>query len=269
MKENKQSLASGNYLTGLWLKRPLLLVSWDINMKVAGLIKQSLVDYPGEVAAVLFLRGCNMACPFCHNGHLMPVGKEDNNDISQDEITEFLAERQGFLDGVVFSGGEPTLRPELPEFITRIKNLGYLTKLDTNGTNPAMLQELLEKELVDYVAMDIKAPLEYKKYLPASGGRLSSQNFMNIRSSLQLLLRQQKVKVEFRTTVVPSLHGMQEVVDMARNIEGAPLYSLQQFTPQKTWDTEALHLDTYAMNVLLDMAEPCKEYVQRVRVLAP
>lgn len=237
-----------------------------MTMKFAGLIKQSLVDYPGEIAAVLFSRGCNMVCPFCHNGHLIPGGKDDKDDISEQQVEQFLADRADFLDGVVFSGGEPTLKPDLPKVMESVKKQGYLIKLDTNGTNTAMLQELLQKNLVDYVAMDIKAPLEYKKYQYACGGRLSSQNFMNIRSSLQLLL-QQEIKVEFRTTVVPALHRLPDVVEIAENIKGTQIYTLQQFNPENPWDANLRFSSTYSKKELQKMAEQCGVYVHKVRVL--
>ena len=129
-------------------------------MEFAGLVTQSLVDYPGEIAAILFTRGCNIRCPFCHNPHLLVrTSRNAEPSVTMREIVDFLQEHKGFLDAAVITGGEPTLHPELPDAIRVIKEMGYLVKLDSNGTNPVMLQQLMEQQLLDYVAMDIKAPL--------------------------------------------------------------------------------------------------------------
>ena len=236
-------------------------------MKIAGLVKQSLVDYPGEVAAVLFSQGCNLSCPFCHNGHLISINPKRNYYIEQEQVEQFFLERQGFLDGVVFSGGEPTLQPELSQMAERLKKQGYLLKLDTNGTNSKVLEDLLEKQLLDYIAMDIKAPLEFKKYKHACGGRLTPLNFMNIRNSIQLLLKQQDLTVEFRTTVVPALHKTNDIVDISKAIKGAAGYTLQQFNPEKPWSIHLRAADTYTRKEMEEIASGCREFVQNVRVL--
>ena len=237
-------------------------------MLIAGMEKQSLLDYPGEVVAVLFSQGCNLACPFCHNGGLIPVNKRENNYLEPELIERFLSERKGFLDGVVFSGGEPTLQPDLLQMITAVKGLGYLIKLDTNGTNTAVLQYLLQNKLLDYVAMDIKAPLDLKKYRAACGARLTSLNFMNIRNSAQLLLQPWEARVEFRTTVVPALHQPDDVAEIAQNIKGAACYSLQQFNPENAYDKNFRLAGTYTRAELVQMGARCGQYVQKVRVLA-
>jgi pyruvate formate lyase activating enzyme len=235
-------------------------------MKFAGLLKQSLTDYPGKITAVLFSRGCNFRCPFCHNGHLLvkPGRAAAAVEIDSQELVPFLEERQGFLDAVVFSGGEPTINPELPLVIKQVKDKGYMVKIDTNGTNPAMLEKLLQEELLDYVAMDIKAPVEYKKYLQASG-RLSSQDFFNIRSSINLL-QNCTISVEFRTTVVPLWHSPEDIIEIARYIEGARLYSLQQFNPRTTLDPGLATVKPYSKEELENMARECQHHVKAVRV---
>lgn len=236
-------------------------------MKFAGLIKQSLVDYPGKVAAVLFTRGCNLRCTFCHNGHLLvKPGKADNQDLDIEDILAFLQERMGFLDGVVISGGEPCLEPDLPEACRQLKSIGCLVKLDTNGSRPTVIEDLIRTNLVDYVAMDIKAPLEYKPYQAACGGRLSPEDFFNIRNSVHLL-RQAPIPVEFRTTVVPLLHQPQDLEAIARSIAGARLYSLQQFNPRQTLDPGLGTVKPYTLQELQDMAEACRSHVNDVRIL--
>ena len=237
-------------------------------MKFAGLVKQSLADYPGQIAAVLFSQGCNLSCPFCHNGHLIPIGNSGADCIEQEQAEQFFLERQGFLDSAVFSGGEPTLQPELPQMIEKIKNQGYLIKLDTNGTNTDMLEELLNNKLLDYIAMDIKAPLEFKKYQHACGGRLTPRNFMSIRNSIQLLLSQKNIVIEFRTTALPALHQINDFVEIAKTIKGALLYTLQQFNPEKPWHASLCSAETYSRSEMEEISSQCEQYVQKIRVLA-
>lgn len=235
-------------------------------MKYAAILKQSLVDYPGEIAAVLFTRGCNFMCPYCQNGHLIGRKREkDDLDLDISDALVMLKERRSFLDAVVISGGEPTLHPGLVEDLAAIKELGYLVKLDTNGTNPAMLGQILERRLADYVAMDIKAPLEFEKY-KAACFRLSSREFFHIRQSVYLLMNAD-IGVDLRTTVVPGLHASEDILEIARYIEGARLYTLQQFSPE-----EALHADfrkiiPYKPDELRQMAEACQQYVKNTRVV--
>ena len=127
-------------------------------MIIKGLEKQTVLDYPGKLACTIFMFGCNFRCGFCHNPEL--IIDDGRPEIKQDEVLDFLEKRRGFLDGVCITGGEPTLNNDLPDFISKIKSMGLSVKLDTNGTNPEMLEDLIKKDLVDYIAMDIKAPLE-------------------------------------------------------------------------------------------------------------
>jgi len=234
-------------------------------MKYAGMIKQSLVDYPGEIASVLFTRGCNLRCPFCHNPDLLVKPKILVKPIDIEEVMEFLLKRRSFLDGVVISGGEPTLNEELPADIARMKSLGYLVKLDTNGTNSTMLEELLSHHMLDYVAMDIKASLNYKKYLQACG-KLSSEDFFNIRNSIHLL-RSSPVNLEFRTTIVPALHTAEDIVAIARYIEGCDTYTLQQFNPRVTLEPGYARVVPYSKEEMQAIADKCTVYIKEVRVV--
>lgn len=234
-------------------------------MQYAGMIKQSLVDYPGEIVTVLFSRGCNLRCPFCHNPDLLIKPRVTAPPVDIVEVLEFMSKRKGFLDGVVFSGGEPTLSQELINDIRSVKGLGLLVKLDTNGTNTTMLELLLREGLLDYVAMDIKAPVEYKKYREACT-RLSPENFFNIRSSI-LLLQAAEIDVEFRTTVVPALHTPEDIVAIARFIEDARLYTLQQFNPRVTLEPGYRRVVPYIKAEMQQMADMCAPYVKEVRVV--
>lgn len=166
-------------------------------MKISGLHPVSLTDFPGKVSAVFFTVGCNMRCPFCHNKSLW---KENAPIIPDKEITRFLEKRQGQLDGIVISGGEPTLQPDLAEFIDKVRSYGYLVKLDTNGMKPDIVQALLEKRCLDYIAMDIKAPFD--KYPSLVG--LPNVSIEKLKESIALIANS-GIAHEFRTTFVPHL----------------------------------------------------------------
>ena len=196
-------------------------------MIINGIEKLSLVDYDGVTACVLFTGGCNFACPFCHNSPL--VYSQNLPVIDNDEIFEFFIKRKNVLNGVVITGGEPTLNPDLPEFIAKIKELGYKVKLDTNGTNPKMLLQLIEKELVDYVAMDIKNSKE--KYALTAG--LKKIDLVPIEESVKILM-DSVVEYEFRTTLVKEFHEFSDMEKIAEWINSARKYVLQKFTERET-----------------------------------
>lgn len=169
-------------------------------MDFRGLQKTTLLDYPGIIAATVFTAGCNFRCPFCHNGDLV-LAANSLPRIEETEVLDFLQKRKGILKGLCISGGEPTLQKGLPEFIQKVKDLGYLVKLDTNGSNPEMLKVLLENDLLSYVAMDIKnSPDSYEKTIDATGFSMEA-----ISESIEFL-RQAGIPCEFRTTLVKELH---------------------------------------------------------------
>lgn len=193
-------------------------------MKLHGLQKMTLLDFPGRVACTIFTGGCNFRCPFCHNALL--VTELDNSSLfDEDEIIDFLVGRVGLLDGVCITGGEPLMHPSLGKFIGRIKSLGFPVKLDTNGTFPATLEDLISDGLVDMVAMDIKNSLE--KYGVTAG--LEKFDSAPIEQSISLLL-EGRVDYEFRTTVVRELHETRDIEKIAERIAGARAYYLQNFT---------------------------------------
>lgn len=196
-------------------------------MKIHGLQKMTLLDFPGRVACTVFLGGCDLRCPFCHNSELLdgtaPAVTDDK------ELLSFLAKRKGLLDGVVLTGGEPLLRPDLKDLILRIRELGYPVKLDTNGTHPDRLHELTEAGLVDYVAMDIKnCPERY----PVTCG-LVTMDLVPVRESVKLLMAG-PTDYEFRTTVVHPLHDETSFHAIGHWIRGARHYYLQPFTDRDT-----------------------------------
>ena len=189
-------------------------------MVLSGLQKLTLLDFPGRIAATVFTRGCNMRCPFCHNASLV-VG--DSDIIFEEDFFAFLESRRGRLGGVCISGGEPTLQPDLVDFIKRIKDMGFEVKLDTNGTNPKLLSLLIDEGLVDYVAMDIKSSPE--RYGAVCG---RSVDMEKIKKSIDILM-QGKIDYEFRTTVAKPLFSTEDFVEIGRMIKGAKRYYLQGF----------------------------------------
>ncbi len=193
-------------------------------MVIGGFQKLSLIDYPGKMCAVIYTRGCNYRCPYCHNPELV-WPERYIPEISHDSVMAFLQKRQGLLDAVTISGGEPTLHKDLPEIIREIKDMGFLVKLDTNGCNPAILNALLQKKLLDYVAIDIKAPFE--KYSMLSGIEVDIDA---IKESIQILLRGE-VDYEFRTTVDRSMLDEDDLLKITALIKGAKKYYLQVMNP--------------------------------------
>ena len=192
-------------------------------MKIGGLIKFTLIDFPGRPAAVVFTQGCNFRCRYCHNPELVyphmfaePVAKE--------EIYSFLKRRQGTLEGVVVSGGEPTLHEDLPQFLTDLKAMGYATKLDTNGTRPEMLRQLLDAKLLDYIAMDIKAPLE--KYSLITGVDFNPEV---LKQSMDLI-RQSGLEYEFRTTYDKEVLTDADISTITQRLDGKN-YRVQECLP--------------------------------------
>jgi pyruvate formate lyase activating enzyme len=218
------------------------------NMKIGGFQKVSLIDYPGRISAVVFTQGCNFRCPFCHNPELVdPERFEDL--IPEKEILSFLDKRKGRLDAVVITGGEPTMQPELIPFILQLKAMGYRIKLDTNGALPDLLGEMLERKLLDFVAMDIKAPQE--RYAEVTKTKTDPQR---IRRSISLIMGS-GVDYEFRTTAVKSLLDPADIEEIGRLIPGAKRFVLQKFVPTKTLDRDYLGKQSYSDGELKAIVE--------------
>jgi len=203
-------------------------------MKIGGLQKISLMDYPGLISAILFTQGCNFRCPYCHNPELTDP-TQYGETISIKEIMAFLALRRGKLDAVTISGGEPTLQPDLLSFISQIRECGYLIKVDTNGSRPDVLEKLLDARLVDYLAMDIKGPLE--KY---SSVTKTENHREAVRKSIELIIAS-GVDYEFRTTAVKSLLQAGDYSRIAMLLKPARRFVLQSFVPSKALDRQYLN----------------------------
>ena len=192
-------------------------------MNIQGLQKLTLLDYPGKMACIVFTGGCNLRCPFCHNASIV-LNPSAEGEFSVEEITAFLKKRQGILEGVVITGGEPLMQKDIAEFIGLVRSLGYSVKLDTNGTYPDKLKELIDNGLVDYVAMDIKAAPE--SYPPAVG--IGGYDISKIIRSINILL-EGRVDYEFRTTVVREFHSVFSMNSLGELIKGAKRHYLQGF----------------------------------------
>ena len=191
-------------------------------MKICGLQKTTLLDFPGYVAATVFTGGCNFRCPFCHNSELL--GNDAPCAFTEEEVLRFLRRRKGILEGVAITCGEPTLQPDLRDFILNVRELGFLVKLDTNGTRPDVLKALCRDGLIDYVAMDIKT---CKERYPVVAG-IPSVNMISIEESMDFL-KGGSVPYEFRTTVVKELHSAEDFEKIGPWVAGCPNYYLQNF----------------------------------------
>lgn len=228
-------------------------------IEIKGYIPSSLLDYPGKICSVIFLPNCNFRCPFCQNPDLITKPEKIPN-VEHKKIFGHLKSRRKWLDGVCVTGGEPCLHKNLLEFLSKIKELGFLVKLDTNGTNPEMLKELIWKKLVDYIAMDIKAPLnDYDKVTKVK------VNKKNIQESVDLI-RKSKVDYEFRTTIVPKFIGKKEIEGIGNWLRGSKLYCLQQFRPLVTLDESFKHEKPYTPKELEKLAKVAKPFFKSVCV---
>lgn len=192
-------------------------------MQIHGLNKTTLLDYPEQIAATIFTGSCNMRCPFCHNGDLV-LNPSSQPTISEEEIFAFLKKRKGILSGVCITGGEPTLQKDLPEFIKKVKDLGYLVKLDSNGYRPDILKNLLDENLLDMIAMDIKSSPD--EYAIASG--IPTLDVEKIRKSVEII-KSSNIDYEFRTTVVDELHSKDTFYQIRDWLKGSKTYALQCF----------------------------------------
>ena len=226
-------------------------------MKIGGLQKLTLIDFPGRLAATVFLCGCNFRCPFCYSSELvLPEKIKKQPKISEKELFEFLKNRKKLIDGVVLCGGEPTTSSDLVPLIKKIKKMGFFVKLDTNGSEPALLKKLIDRKLVDYVAMDIKGPKE--KYSKIAGTKV---NIKKIQKSIDIL-KEGKVDYEFRSTIVPTLHKKEDVIEIAKWIRGAKKYFLQNFRPEKTIDPKFEKIKPYPQEFLLEIQKSIAPFLE-------
>lgn len=200
-------------------------------MLIGGFQKLTLIDYPGKLATTVFTVGCSFRCPFCHNPELVSEIKPLNYESQEKEFFSHLKKRKGKLEGVCITGGEPTIQPDIIDFIKKVKKMGYLVKLDSNGTRPDVLKKIFDQKLVDFVAMDIKnSP---KKYSVTTGTKDADLDRINLSIDL---IRNSGVPHEFRTTVVPGLHTEKDFIEIGKWLEGAPKYYLQKYREEVILD---------------------------------
>lgn len=206
------------------------------NLRIGGLQKTSFIDYPGKISAIVFTQGCNFRCPYCHNPELVMC---KNKLIQSEDVLSFLETRKHKLQGVVITGGEPTIHQDLPEFISSVKSMGFLVKLDTNGTNPGMLRRLLDEKLLDFIAMDFKShPRDYHR---VAGRFVDIQAVVSSIRMIQL----SGIEHEFRTTVHKDLLSIKDLQEMAAYLNYDMHYRFQQFIPTKCLDETYLSKETY------------------------
>ena len=239
-------------------------------MLIGGLQKFTALDYPGKIAATVFTVGCNFRCPFCHNGEIVEVGRVDSFDlIAEEEVLDFLKTRQGELDGVCITGGEPTLQKDLIEFVEKVRALGFLVKLDTNGANFAAVEEMVGRKLIDYFAIDIKTAFD--KYYLVSAPENSAREILN---SVDLIVNRD-IPLELRTTVVPGIVGLEDfdhIINVLREKNENILlrlsrYNVQAFRPQKCLDKKFEKLNPYGDEMLERIAEKLRKYCTKVDVV--
>ena len=220
---------------------------------IKSLQKTSLIDYPNKISCVIFLSGCDFRCGFCHNPDLV-LG--NLKSISEEDVLNFLEKKKKWLDGVVFSGGEPLLNKEIVDFIKKVKDLGFLVKIDTNGTNPEILKELIKNKLIDYIAMDFKNNLN--KYEETVGVKV---DIKKIKESIDLI-GNCNINHEFRCTVLPKLHAKEDILEICKLIKGDKLF-LQQFNNKgKLLDSKFQDYEQFGGEELEDIKKECDKIVK-------
>lgn len=223
-------------------------------MKIGGLQKVSLIDYPGKISALIFTQGCNFRCPYCHNPELVEK-KIYQPCLSEKDIQLFLMTRQGKLEAVSITGGEPTLQDDLIPFIRKIREMNFAVKLDSNGSRPDVLARLIQEKLLDYIAIDVKAPFE--KYQDVVQAPVAVDA---VRESIRLVLKA-KIPHEFRTTVVSSMLAPKDILAIGREIDGAKRYALQKFQPARTLNEKYIEEKTYSDEEFLKIKKQLKKHI--------
>ena len=227
-------------------------------MKIGGIQKTSLLDYPDKISAIIWTVGCNFRCPFCYNKDIVE-GKTEI--ISEEEVLSFLKKRKGLLEGLVITGGEPLLHDDITDFLEKVKKLGYPVKIDTNGSFPDKLKELIDKKLVDYISMDVKAPKN--KYTQLTGKKI---DIKKIQKSIKLI-QNSEVDYEFKTTFVPTLLTKEDIIKIGEWLKGSKKYFLQQFKNDASLISQQLKkASPYPKEEILDVLEKIKPFFQECHI---
>jgi pyruvate formate lyase activating enzyme len=227
-----------------------------VTIDIKGFLETSFVDWPGKVCSVIFLPGCNFRCPYCHN-HELIFNSQNLKSFSLKEIIKKLRGFEGWIDGVCISGGEPTVHSSLPWLVKEIKRGGFLVKLDTNGTHPVLLKNLIDAKELDYVAMDVKAPLDDNHYSRCAGCPVDLEK---IKKSIKIL-KDAPIPVEFRTTVVPKLLSEEDIYQLTRQLKGVKTFTLQNFNPINPLDPSFKDLSPYEESKLQEMKKKVSEII--------
>ncbi len=217
----------------------------------------SLVEWPGKIVSIIFLDKCNFRCPFCHNSSLV-LESDKLESINFFEVLEDIASKKEWVDAVEITGGEPTLHPELKQILQQIKKQGFLTKLDTNGTFPDKIKELLDKKLIDYIAMDVKNCFE--KYSETSGTEVDIEK---IKKSIEII-KKSAPDYEFRTTVLPKHHTKEDIKKISQHLKGAKKYIIQNFRPLNTLNPDYMNEKSFSEAQLKALKETAEKYIEKV-----
>ena len=218
-----------------------------------------MIDYPGEICAIVFTQGCNFRCPYCHNPEL--VNPEMYAEcLTEETIFSFLAKRKGKIDAVAITGGEPTTQHDLVDFVKRVRKTGYSIKVDTNGSHPEVIEQLISMKLLDYIAMDIKSPADKFKNLTKS-----DISYQKITQTIELIMKS-GVHYEFRTTVLKKLLDENDIVNIAHSIRNARLYVLQQFVPSKVLDRGLMQYESYSREELESLRKKITKSVSNILI---
>jgi len=228
-------------------------------MKIGALQKVSLIDYPGEICAIVFTQGCNFRCPYCHNPELVNPELYGEN-LQEETIFSFLAMRRGKIDAVTITGGEPTIQHDLIEFVKRVRKTGYSIKIDTNGSNPEVIEKLISMKLLDYIAMDIKSPADKFKMITKS-----HISYDKITQTKELIMKS-GIPYEFRTTVLKKLLDENDILNIANSIRNAKLYILQQFIPSKVLDRGLMQYESYSREELESLSKKITQSVSNILI---
>ena len=226
-------------------------------MIIGGFQRFSLIDYPDKICAIVFTQGCNFRCPYCHNPELVDNKRSDNIELKEDEILSFLDRRKGKLDAVTITGGEPLLQSDLSTFLSAVKRLEYLVKLDTNGSFPSKLEKIIQSKSVDYIAMDIKTSLD--KYNQVIKSKIEKRKILD---SIRLIM-DSGLDYEFRTTIIKALFEKDDFSKIGQLIKNARLYILQRFIPSKTLVDQSLDMQSCTDEELDCFKEIMEGFVQR------
>lgn len=239
-------------------------------MNFRGFKKLSLIEFPGKTCAIAFTGGCNFRCPWCYVKDLV-LNYKSLPIINEKWVIDFLKSRRDWIDALVVSGGEPTIHKELPEFLKKVKKTGFLTGIETNGSNPKMLEKLIKKKLVDYIEMDIKAPLSNPKlYMKAIGKEGKEKDAKKLIDSIKRsvkIIKKSKIMSAFRTTAVPTLLTEKDIVLIAKELKGTKKYYIQQFKPMDSIvDKKFKTVNPHSSEILENVKNECRHYIKDVEI---